>query len=312
MRVLFETKTSGIPALSGTAVGLGNFDGVHIGHAALIDKLVEVSQNQGLTSVIYTFMKHPENILRKKLLTPQITTTKKKIELLARYKVDYLYLAEFNEKFSQLSPEEFVKRILVDKLRVKLAVVGFDYRFGFEGSGNVAMLEYLGHKYNFDVVVVPPVLLDGEVVSSTAVREMLARGLVDKASRLLGRPYSIQGLVVRGRSVGAKLGFPTANIEPEKYLIIPRSGVYCTQTTVEGNALRSVTNIGKNPTFRLNRVSIETHILDFKQDIYDKTIEVFFNKRIRGEKKFNSIEELILQIKNDISLVRNTDISQGF
>ncbi len=309
MRVLFEPKTSGIPVVRGTAVGLGNFDGIHIGHSELIRTLVQESQNRGLTSVIYTFMKHPENILRKKLFTPQITTTKKKIELLDQYKVEYLFLAEFNEKFSRMSPEEFVKRILVDGLRARLAVVGSDYRFGFEGSGDVALLEYLGQKYKFDIIVVPPVLLDGVVVSSTAVREMLARGVVDKASRMLGRPYSIQGMVVRGRRVGVKMGFPTANIQPEKYLIIPRSGVYCTQTIIGGKAYRSVTNIGKNPTFRLKRVSIETHILDFNQDIYDKAIEIYFYKRIRGEKKFNSIEELTVQIRDDIVIASNTLIS---
>lgn len=312
MRVIFEPRSSGFPVARNTGIGLGNFDGLHIGHASLIKKLVDECHSQNLTSVIYTFTKHPENILRKKLFTPQITTTKKKIELLDEFNVDYLYLAEFDEKFSRMQPEEFIKRILVDMFGIKLAVVGYDYRFGFEGSGDVALLEHYGEKYHFDVIVVPPVYLDSEVVSSTSIRKLLSYGYVDKVSKFLGRPYSIQGLVIKGRNVGTKIGFPTANLMPEKYLIIPRSGVYITQISINGKLYNSLTNIGKNPTFKLKRVSVETHILDLSQDIYNETVEVFFHKRIRGEKKFDSLIELTKQINQDILAARQFFITNDF
>ncbi len=304
MRVIFEPRSSGFPVARNTGIGLGNFDGLHIGHAGLIKKLVQECHSRDLKSVIYTFIKHPENILRRKLFTPQITTTKKKIELLDEFNVNYLYLAEFDEKLSRMQPEEFIKRILVDMFEIKLAVVGYDYRFGFEGSGDVALLEHYGTKYHFDVIVVPPVNLDSEIVSSTSIRKQLSYGYVDKVSKYLGRPYSIQGLVIKGRNVGTKIGFPTANLLPEKYLIIPRSGVYITQISINGKLYNSVTNIGKNPTFKLNRVSVETHILDFTDEIYNQTVEVFFHQRIRGEKKFKSIEELTNQINHDITITR--------
>lgn len=307
MRVVFEPKNSGFTVTRGAGIGLGNFDGLHIGHAKLIDTLVKECADRGLTSIIYTFMKHPENILRKTLFTPQITTAKKKIELLNHFNIDYLYMAEFDEKFSRVMPEDFVKKVLVDSFGIKLAVVGYDYRFGFEGSGDVALLEHLGEKYGFSVIIVPPVHYGSEVVSSTLIRKLLARGDVEKAFLMLGRPYSMQGLVVRGRSMGAKLGFPTANLLPEKYLVVPRSGVYMTQTEVDGNVYKSLTNIGKNPTFKLKRVSVETHILDFENDIYDEAVEVFFIKRIRGEKKFDGVENLSRQIQEDISYVRGND-----
>ena len=271
--------------------------------------LVSECRSRKLASIIYTFTKHPENILRKKLFTPQITTAKKKIELLDKFFLDYLYFAEFDDNFSRLLPEEFIKKVLVDTFGIKLAVVGYDYRFGFEGSGDVALLEHYGQKYNFDVIVVPPVKLENEVVSSTSIRNYLSYGYVDKVYKMLGRPYSIQGQVVKGRSVGAKIGFPTANIIPEKYLLIPRSGVYLTQTYVNGRLYKGLTNIGKNPTFKLKKTSVETHLFDFNEDIYDKTVEVFFYQRIRRERKFDNVESLVKQIAEDTSCAMKIDIS---
>lgn len=312
MKVVFEPRNSGFPVASNTGLGLGNFDGLHIGHAKLINSLVEECSSRGLTSIVYTFTKHPENFFRKKLFTPQITTTKKKIELLDKFNVGYLYLAEFDEKFSRMQPKEFVQKILVEMFGVKLVVVGYDYKFGYEATGDVSLLEHLGVKYKFDVIVVPPMYLGSEVVSSTIIRKLISHGDISNVSRMLGRPYSIQGLVVKGRNVGATIGFPTANILPEKYLIIPRSGVYATQTMVKGKLYNSITNIGKNPTFKLKRISVETHILDFKDDIYDETVEVFFNQRIRGEKKFNSPEELVEQIKKDVAYIQRTQAGLNY
>jgi len=286
-------------------VGLGNFDGLHIGHMALINTLISESRFNGLDSIVYTFTKHPENIIRKKLFTPLLTTVSKKIELLNETLLDYLYFDEFDEEYSRLSPEAFVKTILVDRLKIKLAVAGFDYRFGFRGQGDIELLKALGRKYNFCVVVIPPIKVDDTVVSSTLIRQCIAKGNLDQVFKLLGRHYSITASVQSGRRIGSKMGFPTANIHPEAYLILPQDGVYITKTLLNGVLYNSVTNIGRNPTFegQMHR-SVETHILDFNEDIYGKKIEVYFISKIRNEKKFGGKEELIKQIERDLVITR--------
>lgn len=281
-------------------VGLGNFDGLHIGHMALINTVVSESKLSGLGSMIYTFTKHPENILRKKLFIPLLTTVNKKIELLGETSLHYLFFDAFDEEFSRMKPEVFVKNILVDKLNVKLAVVGFDYRFGYKGQGDVEALKEFGKKFGFKVIVIPPIKIENEVVSSTAIRHNVSKGHMDKVFKLLGRHYSITGEVQTGRRIGNQIGFPTANIHPEDYLILPHDGVYLTRTLLDGKLYNSLTNIGNNPTFEgLDRVSVETHILDFDRDIYGKKIEVYFISKIRGEKKYKDKYELISQIKRD-------------
>lgn len=286
-------------------VGLGNFDGLHIGHMALISTVASESKLNGLGSMIYTFTKHPENILRKKLFTPLLTTVNKKIELLGETSLGYLYFDEFDEDFSRMKPEMFVKKILVDKLNAKLTVAGFDYRFGYKGQGDVEALKEFGKKFGFKVIIIPPIKIENEVVSSTSIRQNVSKGHMDKVFKLLGRHYSITGEVQSGRKIGNQLGFPTANIHPEDYLILPHDGVYLTRTLLNGKLHNSLTNIGNNPTFEgLDRVSVETHILDFDNNIYGKKIEVFFISKIRGEKKFNDKHELISQVKHDISVAR--------
>lgn len=289
-----------------TGVGLGNFDGLHIGHMALVNTLIAESRLYGFHSMIYTFTKHPENILRKKLITPLLTTERKKIELLEETSLDFLYFDEFTESFSRMKPEAFVRDILVDRLKIKLAVAGFDYRFGYKGEGDTELLKKLGKLYNFKVVIIPPIKIDNEIVSSTLIRNCVAKGDMEKVFRLLGRHYSITGEVQSGKRIGSRIGFPTANIHPENYLILPRNGVYITKTLMNGKLFPSVTNIGNNPTFNgHNPISIETHILDFDDDIYKKEIEVFFISRIRGEKKFKSKDELVKQIREDIAATRS-------
>lgn len=286
-------------------IGLGNFDGLHIGHMVLVNTLIAESRLFGLKSMIYTFTKHPENILRKKLFTPLLTTEGKKIELLRETSLDYLFFEEFDESFSRIKPESFVKDILVDRFNIKIAIAGFDYRFGYRGQGNTNILQELGKLYNFKVIVIPPVKLENEIVSSTIIRDCVTKGHMDRVFRFLGRHYSITGEVKDGKRLGSKLGFPTANIHPEDYLILPRDGVYITKTLLDGNLFTSITNVGKNPTFvEGSRINVETHILDFDRDIYNKKIEVFFITRIRGEIKFKGKDELIAQVNKDIAAAR--------
>ena len=288
-------------------VGLGNFDGLHIGHIALINALINECKVNDLDSMVYTFAKHPENILKKKLATPLLITVEKKAELLNSLPLDYLFYEDFDESFSKMQPEDFVKDILVNNFNIKLAMAGFDYTFGYKGRGNADMLKKLGEKYNFRVIIIPPIKINDEIISSTLIRKYLAKGDMEKTFFLLGRHYSVTGVVKSGHRIGSRLGFPTANINPEDYLILPASGVYITKTSIDGKLYKSITNIGTAPTIKNegNKVNIETHILDFNENIYEENIEVFFIKKIRDEKKFNDKEELIQQIKSDILMAKN-------
>lgn len=304
MQVIYATDTKNYFEHS-TGVGLGNFDGLHIGHMALINTLIRECKLNGLSSIVYTFRRHPENILRKKLITPLLLTEQKKIELLGETALDNLYFDDFTEKFSRLSPEEFVKNILVDRLKIKLAVAGYDYHFGFQGQGDIALLKELGKKYDFKVIVIPAIKCDNEVISSTKIRQSVIKGNLEIAYKLLGRHYSITAEVVSGRRIGNTIGFPTANIHPEGYLVLPQNGVYITKTLLDGRLFNSMTNVGFNPTFEdVKEITVETHIIDFNQDIYGKKIEVFFLKKIRDEKKFETVQDLIEQIARDMKETR--------
>lgn len=304
MRVIYGAE-SNYNFTRSTGVGLGNFDGLHVGHMALIDKLIKESESNSLDSVVYTFSKHPENIIRKELFTPLITSTRKKVELLEKTRLDYLYFEKFDETFSRMRPEDFVKDILVERLNMKLAVAGFNYRFGYRGMGDTELLRKLGRKYGFRVIVIEPVMLGDEVVSSTKIRNYILEGDMERVFAFLGRHYSVAGKVEKGRRVGNTIGFPTANIYPEDYLVLPCHGVYITRTLVDGKMYHSITNVGNNPTFGgVDRISVETYIFDFEKDIYGKEIEVFFISKIREEMRFGSVEELIEQILKDIEIAK--------
>mgnify|MGYP000733894127 CR=1 FL=1 len=299
MKVLLDTEK--FNGNKHTAVGLGMFDGLHIGHMELVNKLIEHSRLNKLDSVIYTFKNHPENIIRKTLFTKLLITERKKIEILNKTDLDYMILQEFDESFAQIMPEDFVREILVEKLGMKLAVVGFNYRFGYKGRGDVDLLKKMGSQYNFDVIVIPPVMIDNELVSSTLIRNYISKGQMEKVFKLLGRYYSIDGIVEEGKRLGSELGFPTANIYPHTYIVLPESGVYITKTIIDNEEYCSITNVGVNPTFENSRqVKLETHIINFSQNVYNRDIEVLFIKKIRGEKRFSSKEELVEQISKDL------------
>ncbi|NLV36574.1 MAG: bifunctional riboflavin kinase/FAD synthetase [Clostridiaceae bacterium] len=296
-----------------TAVGLGNFDGLHVGHMALVNTLVSEARIHNLKSVIYTFTKHPENILRKNLFTLLLTTVGKRIQLLSETALDSLYFDEFDEEYSRIEPEDFVKQILVDRLGARLIVTGFNYRFGYMGKGDVDLLKALGRKYNFNLIVIPPVKVDNELVSSSAIREYVAKGDMEKVFKLLGRHYSITGEVMDGKRLGRRIGFPTANLHPEDYLIMPRDGVYLTKTLYKGEFYSSLTNIGMNPTFAdLSKIKAETHILNFSKDIYRSSIEVFFLVKLRDEIKCKDAQDLSAQIQRDVQVAKEYFGINGF
>ena len=285
-----------------TGVGLGNFDGLHIGHMALINILVNECKMNNLHSMIYTFIRHPDNVINNSRFTPLLMTLEKKAQILENMPIDYLFYEEFSESFSKMKPVDFVKDILVGKLNIKLAVAGFDYTFGYKGEGDAALLKKLGEQYGFRTVIVPPIKINDKVISSTSIRENISKGKIEDAFYMLGRPYSIIGVVETGYKLGTKLGFPTANITPEEYLLLPSFGVYLTKTLLDGKLYNSITNIGIKPTLELpdSKVCIETHILNFQGDIYQKPIEVYFFSKLRDEMKFKNKSELSSQIKLDI------------
>lgn len=284
-----------------TAVGLGNFDGLHVGHMVLVNALINEARINNLESVVYTFTKHPENIIRKNLFTPLLTTVGKRIQILGETRLDHVYFDEFDEKYSRMEPEAFVRDILADRLGAAVVIAGFNYRFGYMGQGDSRLLKELGEKSGIRVIIVSAVRMDSEIVSSTVIREYISKGDMERAAMFLGRHYSIMGKVSDGRRVGRKIGFPTANLRPDEYLIMPSNGVYLTKTLCGGTYYNSLTNVGINPTFgeSLN-VSVETHIPGFGKDIYGNDIEVFFLRKLRGEKKFKSADELSSQISLDI------------
>ncbi len=292
-------------AKHGSAVGLGNFDGLHVGHMALVNTLISEARIHNLESVVYTFTKHPENILRKDLFTHQLTTVGKRIQILSETALDSVYFDEFDEEYSRIEPERFVKEILLGRLGARLVVAGFNYRFGYMGEGNVNLLKALGKKYNFQVIIIPPVKIDNELVSSSVIRKYVAKGDMGKVFKLLGRHYSITGEVMDGKRLGRRIGFPTANLHPEDYLVMPNDGVYITKTLYKGEFYSSLTNIGMNPTFGdISKTKAETHILNFDMDIYRSSIEVFFLKKLRNEIKCKSAQELSEQIHRDVQAAK--------
>ncbi len=285
-------------------IGLGNFDGVHRAHEFLVTELVNECRKRNLKSMIYTFRKHPGNVLDKtkvKLISP----LERRIERFRELGVDCLCLVDFTEEFARMTAYSFVKKILVGKYKMKLVVTGFNYKFGKEGKGNTDSLKRYGAKLGFDVITVPPVMLDDQVISSSLIREKIKEGSMESARNMLGRNYSIRGRVEYGNKIGTEIGFPTANIKPLRDFALPRSGVYYTKTIVDGITYDSITNIGRKPTVSENqRLIIETHIFNFKGWLYGKDIEVLFISMIREEKKFSSIKALKRNIISDIKKVK--------
>ena len=290
----------------GCGVCLGNFDGVHIGHVSLLKLLTEKCAEKKIPSGVYTFRTHPSEIICKRPVK-LVMTGEQRVETFADAGVDFVYLEDFTPKYASLSPQKFVEEILVARLKAKLVVVGYDYTFGKMGQGTASDLEELGKNYGFEVFVVPQVSIEEKKVASTILRECVGAGKMKDFFKYANRHYSIWGTVVKGRRVGHKLGFPTANILPEENLLLPPHGVYATYTEIEGDPAKyhSVTNVGHNPTFIGDRpCTIETHIIGYDKELYGKKIKVHFLKQIRREMKFPSPDALSEQMGKDIEAAR--------
>ncbi|SPD75034.1 Riboflavin biosynthesis protein RibF [uncultured Desulfobacterium sp.] len=285
--------------LKNPVLTIGNFDGVHKGHLALFDKVKERAAAIGGQSVVMTFEPHPIKVMSAGDGPPLITPTERKLKLIENAGIDVILCMKFTGEFARISPQDFVKGLLVERIGVKEIVVGYDYCFGHKRSGDIYLLEHMGNDLGFLVHVVAQIFIDGIPVSSTNVRNLVQEGHLLEAKKLLGRNYQVCGTVVKGKDRGAKLlGFPTANLKLVEELT-PKRGVYAVRVFIDDKIYNGLTNIGYNPTFGNNAFSVETHVLDFSQDLVGKTIKVSFIERLRDEKTFKSIEELSRQIKED-------------
>jgi len=284
-----------------SVLAIGNFDGIHLGHQAILRATVERARALHAVSTVLTFDPSPRKVLRPESAPLRLSTIAQRLEWFNALGIEAAVIMPFTLELSRLSPEEFVEQILVRDLHVKTVLVGENFHFGHKQAGNVKLLQELGAKNGFAVVVIPPVQYHGEIVSSTIIRREVAEGDVSNAGRLLGRPFALTGQVVPGTGTGRKFTFPTLNLAAEQELL-PARGVYITRTVFEGETCsrRSVTNIGVRPTFNGSSLSVETHLLDFQPETTPKRIEVRFWERLREEKKFSGPEELRAQIAQDI------------
>jgi riboflavin kinase / FMN adenylyltransferase len=283
---------------NGAYVALGSFDGLHKGHMTLINKAIELGKAKNAVSMVYTFENHPLTIINKSIAPKLIIDNETKAEILDKLNVDAACFVKFDESFMKLSPEEFIVRIK-DSFNMKGVIAGFNFKFGHKNSGNIDTLRALGEKYGFEVYIMEALTYEDEVISSSKIRVLLQEGNIREANKLLMIPFMIKGAVVSGKRLGRTIGFPTANIKLNDELLHPKVGVYYTNVIVGNQCYRGITNIGYNPTVQGKDLTCETYILDFDYNIYDETIKVYFIDRIRDEIRFDSINELVVQMNLD-------------
>jgi len=281
----------------------GSFDGVHLGHKRILDEVIEQASRTGGTPAVLTLDPHPRQFFAPNHAPPILTTMDKKASLLEAAGVEVLFILRFDASIATQDPMRFVDDILLGKCGAQSLVVGHDFRFGKDAAGDYEMLVELAPKRNFTVTQAPALLIDGERVSSTSIRELLLLGDLEAVAKFLGRPYAIVGEVERGRGIGTELGFPTANIKPH-HNATPAQGVYMGEAIVCGERKPAAINIGFAPTIPHDEMTIEAFILDFNEDVRGERIEIEFLERIRGEVKFESKEALIEQIGKDVAKVR--------
>jgi riboflavin kinase/FMN adenylyltransferase len=289
-----------------TIVTIGTFDGVHLGHTAILKKLTQNTQNETFESTVLTFFPHPRMVLQGKSDLKLLNTINEKIELLEKIGIDNLIIHPFDEKFAELNAEAFVSTILVDHLRVQKIIIGYDHRFGKNRTANIDDLISFGAQFGFEVEQISAQEIDEISISSTKIRTALEEGDIQLANEYLGYSYFLSGTVVKGKQLGRTIGFPTANISLEEdYKLVPQNGVYVVQAEIDSKSIYGMMNIGFNPTVQGKQKTIEVHFFDFEADIYNRKIQVAILQRIRSEKKFESIELLTKQLDEDRSFSRN-------
>jgi len=283
-------------------VTLGNFDGIHLGHQKIFERVKAEASRIGGESVVITFEPHPLKVLSPHPCPPLLTPLRKKILLFEQLGMDVVLCIEFTKMFSEISPFDFVKNILVDRVGAHKVIVGFNFHFGKNKKGNPQILRQIAGQFTLQVEIIDSLIIEGTTVSSSKIRELIKNGQVEKASKLLGRHYSILGKVIEGAKRGRLLGFPTANLETSTELT-PLPGVYAVEVLWNGQSFKGVADVGCNPTFQTEggaKISTEVYILDFNENIYGEEIQIDFVRRIRDEARFDSVAQLIVQIQKDI------------
>ncbi|MFZ5447974.1 MAG: bifunctional riboflavin kinase/FAD synthetase [Thermodesulfobacteriota bacterium] len=302
--MVYDDLPPGEPAFPRTVATIGNFDGVHLGHQAILDRVRRRASELGGKAVAITFNPHPVKVLRPEVNLPLLTTQDQKLKLLAAAGLDAVVVLPFSREFAALSARDFVRQYFCERLRAREVVVGHDYCFGRGREGNIDLLKEMGAVHGFTVQVVWAVEVQGAVVSSSLIRAMLRLGKVTEAGRLLGRPYEVAGRVVQGKGRGAKLlGVPTANLLTPNELL-PACGIYAVWVRRDDATIPGVANIGTCPTFNNSELSLEVHLMEFSGDLYGESLEVQFVARLREEQRFPSIEALGTQIRADIDAAR--------
>ena len=282
-----------------TLLTVGIFDGVHLGHKYLVSKLLEEARQKNLLSGAVTFRQHPEELLSPRTRLPFLTDIEERINLLKKEGIDVIIPLSFTAELAQLSARQFAS-LLQKHLRMRGLVIGSDFALGKGREGDTNTLQKLGQDMNFSVTVVPPLVINGEVVSSTTIRKALADGDMRKVCELAGRPFSLQGKVVTGAGRGAGLGFPTANLDISSEHALPPDGVYASRAHIDGKAYQSMANIGKCPTFGGCERTVEAYVVDYRGDLYGREVKIDIIARLRDEKKFDTVDELKEQVAEDV------------
>lgn len=306
MRIFVAENEKNLMELQGqfasTAVALGGFDAIHKGHQAIINQVVETAREEGMTSVVYFFVNQSKEVLSEERV-PSINTLEKRLAVLDELGVDVAIAQWITKEFLETSPDDFVEDYLKRVLNAKLVAAGFNYRFGKCGKGDISLLRELGEPLGIRVCEVSCVTEGGETVSSTRIRSLIAQGKMEETNACLGREYALSGTVVAGNRQGRELGIPTANLEFPEHLLLPKEGVYLTETLVDGVWIPSMTNVGGKPSVEKNHPGIETHLLDFAGDLYGREIEIRFHRKIRDIKRFSTLEQLQEQLRLDRTTV---------
>ncbi|HLT50489.1 MAG TPA: bifunctional riboflavin kinase/FAD synthetase [Arenibacter sp.] len=283
-----------------TAITIGTFDGVHVGHRKILERLIKNSRSLGLKSTVLTFFPHPRMVLQQDVSIQLLNTVGEKIRIMTDLGLDYLIVHPFTKEFSRLSATEFVEDVLLGDLRMKKIIIGYDHRFGRNRNADINDLKAFGNTLDFEVEEISAQEIDDVSVSSTKIRKALEEGDIRTANAFLGYNYMLSGIIVKGKGLGKKLDFPTANLSiPETYKLIPKDGVYVVSSVINGNTVYGMMNIGLNPTFEGKIRTIETNFFDFDQDIYGQNLQIDIIDRIRDEHKFSSVEALKAQLRKD-------------
>lgn len=283
-----------------TIITIGTFDGVHLGHQKILKKLNIEAENNGLESSVLTFFPHPRTVLNPDSTLKLINTIEERISLFKKSKIDNLIVHPFTKEFSELDSEDYVKNILVDQLKAKIVLIGYDHKFGKNRTADINNLKEYGIKYNFEVIEIKAEEINDIAISSTKIRNSIEEGDIQLTNSYLGYEFSFFGKVVKGNSIGKTLGFPTANIKIGTDLkLIPKNGVYLISTIINQKIIFGMMNIGIKPTTNENTKSIEVNLFDFNQDLYDTNITIYIKQFLREEIKFDSLNELKLQIEKD-------------